>query len=120
MSILKGIEAGADIVDTAMSPLALGTSHRPTESLVAALQGTDDDTGLDLNQLNVVRAYFAKLREKDIANGQINPKSRDARRPQRKKPPPSRRANAKKQTKNNHNRELLSLIHIFADKLKIL
>ena len=38
MSILKGIEAGADIVDTAMSPLALGTSHMPTESLVAALQ----------------------------------------------------------------------------------
>ena len=46
MSILKGIEAGADIVDTAMSPLALGTSHMPTESLVAALQGTDYDTGL--------------------------------------------------------------------------
>ena len=41
MSILKGIEAGADIVDTAMSPLALGTSHMPTESLVAALRGTD-------------------------------------------------------------------------------
>ena len=75
MSIIKGIEAGADIVDTAMSPLALGTSHMPTESLVAALQGTDYDTGLDLNQLNVVRVYFAKLREKYIANGQISPKS---------------------------------------------
>lgn len=75
MSILKGIEAGADIIDTAMSPLSLGTSHMPTESLVAALQGTDYDTGLDLNQLNVVRAYFAKLREKYIANGQISPKS---------------------------------------------
>ena len=75
MSILKGIEAGADIIDTAMSPLSLGTSHMPTESLVAALQGTDYDTGLDLKQLNVVRAYFAKLREKYIANGQINPKS---------------------------------------------
>ena len=75
MSILKGIEAGADIVDTAMSPLALGTSHMPTESLVAALRGTDYDTGLDLNQLNVVRAYFAKLREKYIASGQISPKS---------------------------------------------
>lgn len=46
-----------------------------TESLVAALQGTDYDTGLDLKQLNVVRAYFAKLREKYIANGQISPKS---------------------------------------------
>ena len=69
------LEAGADIIDTAMSPLSLGTSHMPTESLVAALQGTDYDTGLDLKQLNVVRAYFAKLREKYIANGQISPKS---------------------------------------------
>ena len=75
MSILKGIEAGADIIDTAMSPLSLGTSHMPTESLVAALQGTDYDTGLDLKQLNVVRAYFAKLREKYIANGQISPRA---------------------------------------------
>ena len=53
MSILKGIEAGADIIDTAISPLALGTSHMPTESLVAALQGTEYDTGLDLKKLNV-------------------------------------------------------------------
>ena len=74
MSILKAIEAGADIIDTAMSPLALGTSHMPTESLVAALQGTEYDTGLDLKKLNVVRAHFAKLREKYIANGQISPK----------------------------------------------
>ena len=71
----KYLMAGADIIDTAMSPLSLGTSHMPTESLVAALQGTDYDTGLDLKQLNVVRAYFAKLREKYIANGQISPKS---------------------------------------------
>ena len=74
MSILKGIEAGADIVDTAISPLALGTSHMPTESLVAALQGTEYDTGLDLKKLNVVRAHFAKLREKYLANGQLSPK----------------------------------------------
>ncbi len=75
MSIMKGIEAGASIVDTAMSPLSIGTSHMPTESLVAALQGTEYDTGLDLNQLNVVRAHFAKLREKYIGGGQISPKS---------------------------------------------
>ena len=74
MSILKAIEAGADIIDTAMSPLALGTSHMPTESLVAALQGTEYDTGLDLKKLNVVRAHFAKIREKYIANGLISPK----------------------------------------------
>ena len=75
MSIMKGIEAGADIVDTAMSPLSVGTSHMPTESLVAALQGTEYDTGLDLNQLNVVRTHFAKLREKYIGSGQISHKS---------------------------------------------
>ena len=75
MSIMKGIEAGADIVDTAMSPLGVGTSHMATESLVAALRGTEYDTGLDLGQLNVVRSYFAKLREKYIAEGQISPKS---------------------------------------------
>ena len=75
MSIMKGIEAGASIVDTAMSPLSVGTSHMPTESLVAALAGTEYDTGLDMNQLNVVRAHFAKLREKYIGEGQISPKS---------------------------------------------
>ncbi|MCI2046781.1 MAG: oxaloacetate decarboxylase subunit alpha [Faecalibacterium sp.] len=75
MSILKGIEAGADIIDTAMSPLAMGTSHMATESLVAALQDTEYDTGLDLKQLNVVRAYFEKLRAKYIENGQISQKS---------------------------------------------
>ena len=75
MSIMKGIEAGADIVDTAMSPLSVGTSHMPTESLVAALQGTEYDTGLDLGQLNVVRSHFAKLREKYVDNGQISHKS---------------------------------------------
>ena len=74
MSILKGIEAGADIIDTAISPLSLGTSHMPTESLVAALQGTDYDTGLDLKKLNVVREHFAMLREKYLASGQLSPK----------------------------------------------
>ncbi|MEF9975265.1 MAG: oxaloacetate decarboxylase subunit alpha [Oscillospiraceae bacterium] len=74
MSILKGIEAGADIIDTSISPLALGTSHMPTESLVAALQGTEYDTGLDLKKLDVVRAHFATLREKYLASGQLSPK----------------------------------------------
>ena len=46
----------------------------PTESLVAALQGTDYDTGLDLKKLNVVREHFAKLREKYLASGQLSPK----------------------------------------------
>ncbi len=74
MSILKGIEAGADIVDTSISPLALGTSHMPTESLVAALQGTEYDTGLDLKKLNVVRDHFARVRQKYVDNGRISHK----------------------------------------------
>ncbi|MFV0413733.1 MAG: oxaloacetate decarboxylase subunit alpha [Oscillospiraceae bacterium] len=74
MAILKGIEAGADIVDTAISPVSLGASHMPTESLVAALAGTDYDTGLDLKKLDVVRAYFSTLREKWLANGLLSPK----------------------------------------------
>lgn len=74
MALLKGIEAGVDIIDTAMSPLAMGTSHAATESMVAALQGTPYDTGLDLKKLDVVRAHFAKLRDKYLANGLLSPK----------------------------------------------
>lgn len=74
MCLLKGIESGADIIDTAMSPLALGTSHTPTESMVAALQGTQYDTGLDLVLLNEIRDYFMTLREKYIKSGLLDPK----------------------------------------------
>lgn len=74
MCLMKGIEAGVDIIDTAMSPLALGTSHAPTESMVAALQGTEWDTGLDLVLLSKIRDYVNTLREKYLASGQINPK----------------------------------------------
>lgn len=74
MSHMKAIEAGVDIIDTAMSPLAMGTSHPATESMVAALQGTEYDTGLDLAKLNEVRDYFQKLREKYLKSGQLNPK----------------------------------------------
>jgi oxaloacetate decarboxylase alpha subunit len=74
MTILKAIEAGVDIIDTAISPMALGTSQPPTEPIVASLQGTEYDTGLDLNQLNVVSKYFTNLREKYLANGLLDPK----------------------------------------------
>ena len=74
MVLMKGIEAGADVIDTAMSPLALGTSHAPTESMVAALKGTEWDTGLDLNLLSQIRDYVNTLREKYIASGQLNTK----------------------------------------------
>lgn len=73
MCILKAVEAGVDAVDTAMSPLALGTSHAPTESIVATFQGTEYDTGLDLVKLNEIRDYFMTLRKKYIDSGLLDP-----------------------------------------------
>ena len=74
MTLMKSIEAGADIVDTAISPMALGTSHAPTESIVAALEGTEYDTGLDLTKLNVIREYAAELNKKYLESGLLDPK----------------------------------------------
>ncbi|MEG1886595.1 MAG: oxaloacetate decarboxylase subunit alpha [Oscillospiraceae bacterium] len=74
MVLLKAIEAGADMIDTAMSPLALGTSHPATESMVAALQGTQYDTGLNLEALDEISKYVTTLREKYLANGLLDPK----------------------------------------------
>jgi oxaloacetate decarboxylase alpha subunit len=61
---LKAVEAGVDIVDTAISALSGLTSQPPTESLVSSLKGTDRDTGLDLNLLAEISAYFASVRRK--------------------------------------------------------
>ena len=58
-ALLKAAEAGVDIVDTTISSLSLTTSHSPTESIVASLEGTERDTGLDLNLLAEIAAYFA-------------------------------------------------------------
>ena len=74
MVYLKAIEAGVDVVDCALSPMAMGTSQPPTEPLVAALQGTPYDTGLDLDKLIEVSNYFKPLREKYIESGLMNPK----------------------------------------------
>ncbi len=74
MTALKAVEAGVDIIDTAISPLALGTSQPATEPMVAALQGTEFDTGLDINKLDEVSKYFGSLREKYLASGQLDPK----------------------------------------------
>lgn len=73
MTVLKAIEAGVDIVDTAISPLAMGTSQPPTESLVAALAGTEYDTGLDLAQLDKICKYFTPIREQFLESGLLNP-----------------------------------------------
>ncbi|WBY64644.1 MAG: Oxaloacetate decarboxylase [Thermocaproicibacter melissae] len=74
MCQLKAVEAGVDWLDTAISPLALGTSHAPTESMVAALRDTPYDTGLDLVLLNEIREYFMTLRDKYIKSGLLDPK----------------------------------------------
>ena len=74
MCIMKAVEAGVDAVDTAMSPLALGTSHAPTESIVAAFKDTEYDTGLDLVKLTEIREYFMGLRQKYIDIGLLDPK----------------------------------------------
>ncbi len=71
---LKAIEAGCDIVDTALSPLGNGTSQPATESLVASLQGTQYDTGLDLEKLNKCTVYFRKVAERLTNDGILNPK----------------------------------------------
>jgi oxaloacetate decarboxylase alpha subunit len=73
MCELKAVEAGVDMIDTSLSPLALGTSHAPTESMVAAFQGTEYDTGLDLVLLNEIRDYFMTIREKYIKSGLLDP-----------------------------------------------
>ncbi len=74
MTVLKAIEAGVDIVDTAISPLAMGTSQPPTEPLVAALAGTKYDTGLDLAKLDEVSRHFTEIRERYLGSGLIDPK----------------------------------------------
>ena len=78
MTYYAGLRAGADIVDTAISPFSMGTSQPPTESLVAALAGGDLDTGISLDKLIPVEEYFKTLREKyrkllpDIGGVNIN------------------------------------------------
>lgn len=74
MTVLKAVEAGCDIVDCAISPMALGTSQPPTESIVATLAGTEFDTGLDLAQLDKITRYFTPLREKYLKSGLMDPK----------------------------------------------
>ncbi|MFW5453600.1 sodium-extruding oxaloacetate decarboxylase subunit alpha [Thioalkalivibrio sulfidiphilus] len=64
MCHLKAIEHGVSVIDTAMSAFAGGTSHAPTESMVAALKGTEYDTGLDLEALQEIGFYFHEVRKK--------------------------------------------------------
>ncbi len=74
MTYLMAVQAGVDIVDTALSPFANGTAQPSTEALVATLQGTERDTGLDLNKLSDVAAHFRDVANKMKADGTLDPK----------------------------------------------
>ncbi len=74
MTYLKAVEAGCDIIDTAISPFALGTSQPATEVMVETFKGTEFDTGLDQNQLAEIADYFRPMREEALASGLMNPK----------------------------------------------
>ena len=74
MTYLKAIEAGVDIVDCALSPLANGTSQPATESLVATLKGTEYDTGLDLDAMADIAAHFRKVAARLKEEGTLDPK----------------------------------------------
>ncbi|MDR0878714.1 MAG: sodium-extruding oxaloacetate decarboxylase subunit alpha [Treponema sp.] len=63
-TLVKSAEAGAEILDTAISSMSMGTSHSPTETIVEALKGTEFDTGLDINALLDIAVYFRDVRKK--------------------------------------------------------
>ncbi len=77
MTYLKAIEAGADIVDCALSALANGTAQPCTESLVATLKGTEYDTGMNLEELNDISSYFKSVRQRLIGDGFLKSASLD-------------------------------------------
>jgi len=74
MVYLMAMQAGVDIVDTALSPLANGTAQPATESLVATLKGTERDTGLDLMKMSEAAAHFRKVAARLKAEGFLDPK----------------------------------------------
>ena len=74
MTYLKAVEAGCDIIDTAMSPLALGTSQPATEVMAEAFKGTEMDPGFDQMLLKEIADYFRPIREEALKSGLMNPK----------------------------------------------
>ncbi|MBR6485067.1 MAG: pyruvate carboxylase subunit B, partial [Lachnospiraceae bacterium] len=74
MTYLKAVEAGVDVIDCAMSPLALGTSQPATEVMVETFRGTPYDTGYDQKLLAEIADYFRPYREECLANGLLSPK----------------------------------------------
>ena len=74
MTYLVAAEAGVDIIDTAISPLAEGTSQPPTESIALTLEELDIHTNLDVDVLEEIADYFKKIRDKYLEDGTLDPK----------------------------------------------
>ena len=74
MTYLKAVEAGVDVIDTAISPFAMGTSQPATEVMVETFRGTEYDTGFDQNLLAEIADYFRPYRDECLKNGLLNPK----------------------------------------------
>ena len=75
MTYMKAVEAGVDVIDTAMSPFALGTSQPATEVMVETFKGTPYDTGLDQKLLAEIADYFRPIRDHALETGLLNPKN---------------------------------------------
>ncbi|MDY3122266.1 oxaloacetate decarboxylase subunit alpha [Suipraeoptans intestinalis] len=75
MTYLKAVEAGVDVIDTAVSPFALGTSQPATEVMVETFRGTPYDTGFDQSLLAEIADYFRPIRDEALASGLLNPKN---------------------------------------------
>ena len=74
MVLMKAVEAGCDIIDTACTPFALGTSQPSTEVMVKAFEGTQYDTGLDVNKLIDICDYFQPYKDEVLKSGLLSPK----------------------------------------------
>ncbi len=74
MTYLKAVEAGVDVIDTAMSPFSMGTSQPATEVMVETFRNTPYDSGLDQNLLAEIADYFQPMRDECLKNGLLNPK----------------------------------------------
>ena len=74
MDLMKAVEAGCDIIDTACTPFALGTSQPSTEVMVKAFQGTQYDTGIDVDKLVEICDYFQPYKDECLKSGLLSPK----------------------------------------------
>lgn len=74
MALMKAVEAGCDIIDTACTPFSLGTSQPSTEVMVKAFEGTEYDTGIDINKLIEICNYFEPYKQECLRSGLLNPK----------------------------------------------